>query len=232
MSSCERFAPLAHAVPHPSAPAAPSVFPDLRRPADPEPPEPAVSPSAPVTDAAPESALAISPAELDAATHDAYATGFAAGRSAAEQEISVAASAFARALEEVTRFRAGLIERYQGELLELALGIARKVVQRELAEHPEHWLGMIRQAVRHALDRERLRIRVGSVLHRFLVERLSELRALLDEVKELELVEDRTLTEHGCVLESEYGDLDLGVDTQIGAIRAALTEPGPGSRAP
>ena len=116
------------------------------------------------------------------------------------------------------------MERYQSELLALALGIARKVVQRELAEHPEHWLGMIREAVRHALDRERIRIRVGPVLHKFLVEQLPTLRPMLEDVKELELVEDGTLTESGCILESQFGDLDLGIDSQIGAIRAALSQ--------
>jgi flagellar biosynthesis/type III secretory pathway protein FliH len=47
---------------------------------------------------------------------------------------------------------------------------------------------------------------------------------MLEDVKELELVEDRALAENGCILESQYGDLDLGVDSQIGAIRAALTQ--------
>jgi type III secretion protein L len=62
------------------------------------------------------------------------------------------------------------------------------------------------------------------VLHKFLVERLSTLRPMLDDVKELELVEDATLTESGCIVESQFGDLDLGIDSQIGAIRAALTQ--------
>jgi flagellar biosynthesis/type III secretory pathway protein FliH len=83
---------------------------------------------------------------------------------------------------------------------------------------------MIREAVRHALDREKIRIRVGSVLHKFLLDNLSTLRPMLDEVKELELVEDGTLSENGCILESQFGDLDLGIDSQIGAIRAALTQ--------
>ena len=49
---------------------------------------------------------------------------------------------------------------------------------------------------------------------------------MLDDVKELELVEDQTLAENGCILESQFGDLDLGIDSQIGAIRAALTPGG------
>ena len=179
---------------------------------------PAEAPAA----AASEAPDAPAKTEVQQAAEAAYADGFDAGRTAAIAELVADGEAFTKALGELARFRAGLMDRYQSELLALALGIARKVVQRELAEHPEHWLGMIREAVRHALDREKIRIRVGPLLHRFLVEHLSTLRPMLDEVKELELVEDRALAENGCILESQYGDLDLGVDSQIGAIRAAL----------
>jgi flagellar assembly protein FliH len=175
---------------------------------------------------APASAVAAATVidEAQQAAEAAYADGFAAGRAAAATELVGQGDVFVKALDELKRFRAGLLERYQGELLALALGIARKVVQRELAEHPEHWLGMIREAVRHALDREKISIRVGPVLHRFLLEQLSTLRPMLEDVKELELVEDQALGENGCILESRYGDLDLGIDSQIGAIRAALTQ--------
>jgi flagellar biosynthesis/type III secretory pathway protein FliH len=162
--------------------------------------------------------------EIQQAAEAAYADGVIAGRDAATRELVGDGEAFVKALDELKRFRAGLMERYQGELLALALGIARKVVQRELAEHPEHWLGMIREAVRHALDREKIRIRVGPILHKFLVDQLSTLRPMLEDVKEMELVEDASLAENGCILESQFGDLDLGIDSQIGAIRAALTQ--------
>jgi flagellar assembly protein FliH len=179
-------------------------------------------PSAADAETAPEAPP--EPDEIQQATEAAYADGHAAGVAAATAKLVGDGEAFAKALGELARFRAGLMERYQNELLALALGIARKVVQRELAENPEHWLGMIREAVRHALDREKIRIRVGPLLHRFLVEHLSTLRPMLEDVKELELVEDQTLSENGCILESQYGDLDLGIDSQIGAIRAALTQ--------
>ncbi len=163
--------------------------------------------------------------EGEAARAAAYEEGLLAGRAEAEQEIMMSARALVAATEDVVRFRGALVERYQRELLELALGIARKVVQRELADNPERWLGMIREAVQQALDHERVQIRAGCVLHRFLIERLPDLRDLLDGVQELELVADETLADNGCVLESLSGDLDLSVDSQIGAIRAALTRP-------
>jgi flagellar assembly protein FliH len=182
-----------------------SIFPDLSTPAPPG-------------GGAPPTARE----ELEAARQAAYAAGFAAGKAAAEEETSAGAAALAAAVEEVARFRAGLLDRYQRELLELALGVARKVVQRELAEHPEHWMEMIREAVRRTIDRETIRIRVGTILHHVLVEQLPRLRALLEDVRELDLVEDPTLGEAGCVIESRYGDLDLGIDSQMSAIRSAL----------
>jgi flagellar assembly protein FliH len=169
---------------------------------------------------------AIPQADLEAARQVAYDLGFAAGKAAAEEELHGRATAFAAGVEELARFRSGLLERYQSELLELALGVARKVVQRELAEHPEHWLGMIREGVSRALDRDTIRIRVGNLLHRYLLDNLPQLRALLREVKELDMVEDASLGDMGCVIESHSGDLELGVDNQIDAIRAALTEVG------
>ncbi len=173
-------------------------------------------------DKSPPSASSVETA-LTAAREAGRQEGLAAGRLAAESEFADGAAAFAAAVEEVARFRCVLTERYQRDLLELALGVAHKVVQRELAEHPEHWLGMIREAVLATLDRETIRIRVGPVLHHYLLEHLPRLRVLLEEVKELDLVEDVALGETGCVVESRYGDLDLGIDGQMTAIRAALT---------
>jgi flagellar assembly protein FliH len=199
----EAFAPFVPATPARGKVVGASVFPDLHAP--------------PVGG---DGGTGADPGE--AAREAAYAAGFAEGKAAAERAIAGGASAFASAVEEVGRFRRSLLDRYQRELLELALGVARKVVQRELAEHPEHWLAMIREAAQRALDRETIRIRVGTVLHHYLVEQLPRLRAILEDVKELELVEDLALSETGCIIESRYGDLDLGIDGQMSAIRGAL----------
>ena len=127
-----------------------------------------------------------------------------------------------RSLEEVADFRAKLRDRYERELLEVALGVARKVVQQELADRPEIWLTMIRAAVRRVVDRERIVVRVPAEIARFLQERDHELRASLDEVKELEVIEDPTLPPDGCRIESRFGEVDVGLDTQFEAAERAL----------
>ena len=111
---------------------------------------------------------------------------------------------------------------YERELLELALGVARKVVQQELAERPEIWLGMIRAAVKRAVDRERITLRVPPPLMAFLRGSLAALRASLEDVKDLELVEDPSLPAGGCVIESRLGEVDIGVETRLERCERAL----------
>ena len=49
-----------------------------------------------------------------------------------------------------------------------------------------------------------------------------ERRRSLEDVKELSLTEDPSLGENGCVVESRYGDVDIGVETQFEATARVL----------
>src|SRR5207249_590792 len=176
--SSSSFAPLAEAVP--------KVF----RSFGPPPAEPAAAP-----------ALGAPAEEIERA----FRAGVERGRTEARAEREAIGASFAESLRELAAFRARLKDRYERELLELALGVARKVVQQELAERPEIWLGLIRAAVRRVVDRERIAVRVPPRLLAFLRDALPELRASLDAVKELDLVEDPTLPAGGCIIESRFG---------------------------
>jgi flagellar assembly protein FliH len=171
---------------------------------------------------APAPPTAESPAEPSEDVRRAFQAGYELGREELRSDVESIGESFVKSLQELAAFRARLRGRYERELLELALGVAHKVVQHELAERPEIWLGMIRQAVRRAVDRERIVIRVPAPLLAFLRGALPELRAALEEVKELELVEDPSLPAGGCVIESGFGDVDIGVETQLDATRLAL----------
>src|SRR6266404_176721 len=118
--SSSSFAPLAEAVPR--------VF------------RPFVAP--PPAEAAAEPAPAPGPSAEE--IERAFGDGVERGRAEARAELETIGASFTDSLRELAEFRARLKERYERELLELALGVARKVMQQELAERPEIWLGMIR----------------------------------------------------------------------------------------
>ena len=170
----------------------------------------------------PEPVMIPAAAEPSDELRRAFQAGYDLGREEATGQLATVAESLVKSLEELAAFRGGLRERYERELLELALGVARKIVQQELAERPEIWLGLIRAAVRRVVDRERIAVRVPPRLLAFLRDALPELRASLDAVKELDLVEDPSLPAGGCVIESRFGEVNLGVEAQLEAVERAL----------
>src|SRR5207245_4006023 len=98
--------------------------------------------------------------EPSAELRRAFQAGYDLGREEATGQLATVAESLVKSLEELAAFRGGLRDRYERELLELALGVARKIVQQELAERPEIWLGLIRAAGRRVVDRERIAVRV------------------------------------------------------------------------
>ena len=216
-SACDdAFAPLLGVLPRrASGPTTSAPFPEFDAPL---PPPPAPSATEEAEELARQRAHE---AELQAA----YERGVADGRSAARSELAEIAAGFRRAIDEVARFQSHLAERYEQELLALAVEVAGKILRTELEADPEWWLPLIREAIHRAVDRERIRIRAGAELHAYLTEHLAELRASLDAVRELEILEDPGLAATGCVIETSYGDLDASIDSQLEAVRMALTEP-------
>lgn len=169
-----------------------------------------------------ERAAAEADAAGEAERRHAFESGFAEGRASREGEIASILAAVRDTLEQVARFRGDLRHRYERELLEVALGVARKVVRQEMTEHPEHWLEMIRAAIAHAVDREQVIVRVPPALGTFLREADPPLRTMVADVRVLEIVDDPGLPEGACVLETRFGDVDAGLDTQLDACERAL----------
>jgi flagellar assembly protein FliH len=189
------------------------------RPFMPGPGEPPPAASAAVPTASPEPPPAD---EGSDETRRAFQAGYELGRDELRSQIESIGESFVKSLEALAEFRARLRDRYERELLELALGVARKVVQQELQARPEIWLGMLRNAVRHTVDREHIVVRVPPAVAAFLRTSMPEVRAALEDVKEVEVVEDPGLTQGGCVIESRFGEVDIGVETQLEAAEQAL----------
>src|SRR5262249_47667130 len=145
------------------------------------------------------------------------------GREELSSQVEQVAESFVKSLEELAAFRSALRERYERELLDLVFAVARRILHHELADHPERWVDLIRAGVERLVERDEIVVRVPARLAAYLREQLSSLRSALDGVKGVELVEDPALATHGCVIESRFGEADVGVETQLKNVTEALT---------
>jgi flagellar assembly protein FliH len=154
----------------------------------------------------------------------AFQTGFQEGQAAAQREHEVAVRPLAERLTETlasfAELRTRLRRESEEELVELSIAIAKRVVHRELTLDPETVRGLVKAAFERIGSQELNRVRVhpsNSSLIQALVE-----KACPD--RRVELVSDPALGPGDVVFETERGDLDASVGSQLEEIRRGLAD--------
>jgi flagellar assembly protein FliH len=107
--------------------------------------------------------------------------------------------------------RSEYFARVEGEVVQLALAIAAKILHREAQVDPMLVASLVRIAIDRLREGSSVTIRVG----RGRASRWKEYFAGLSVVARVEVVEDTSLSEHDCLLETELGVANFGLDTQL-----------------
>jgi flagellar assembly protein FliH len=155
----------------------------------------------------------------DAHTAGAH-EGETAGRHRAAAELQPVMDRLARSIEEVGSLRARLRSEAEGDLIQLALAIARRVLRREMAVDPEALHGLILGALQKLQGQEISRVRVHPS-HAALV------TACLQQVAtgcSVEVISDPSREPGAVIFETQRGNLDASVESQLQEIERGLTD--------
>jgi len=186
--------------------------------------EPSRQPGAPAAEAALERRLAEVQAEAAAREAQARRAGFEEGQAAArrslEGPLKEALERSARTLAELAGLRRLLRQEAEQDLVRLAVAIARRILRRELSTDPQAILGLVKAAFERLDTREVLRIRV----HPEDARTLEGCFADLGVPQRIEVVADRRLERGALLVESERGELDASVETQLEEIERGLAD--------
>ncbi len=145
---------------------------------------------------------------------DAYVQGEKAGCDMGMRRVDAIAKRLERHIEEVTLFKGVLKERYEKLAVELALKFAEAIIFRECAEKRDVLAAMIRKAMEMCEEKGELVIRVRAEDARY----IEGIRS--DRIK---VIADDTLKEPGFTIETQVGDIDGRISSQIEELRCALT---------
>lgn len=185
------------------------------------PPETAPSVSAPPAPA-PAPAPEADEAALAALERDAFAKGFAQGERAGVEAAAKRGEAMLRrlteTLEELATLREQMIHATERQMVQLALVIARRVVQREVSLDSDLLVAMSRVALDRLGESARVTVRLSPEDF----EATSATRAAPWTGAHVTVVADPRVGRGGCRLESEFGTIDAGADAQIQEIARAL----------
>jgi flagellar biosynthesis/type III secretory pathway protein FliH len=165
-----------------------------------------------------DSIVAQAKKEAEKLKAQARAEGYESGRQEGVKSLSEAIAKSARRSQE---FEAELVP----QLRALALAIARKILGRELAQHPEGVVDIIKQALG---DKARQRREIFLRLHPEDLARVRQEKAALVEVlsrcKDLALREDPDVSRYGVIIETEAGIIDAQLETQLDVFERVLKD--------
>ncbi|MEZ5290643.1 MAG: FliH/SctL family protein [Vicinamibacterales bacterium] len=179
--------------------------------------EPAVFAPEPVAAAVPE--RVVDPAAVE---RDAFAKGYQQGERAGTEAGAARAEAMlrrlAQTLDELRGLRKDLVRRTEREVVELALAIAKKILQRELALDGDLVWAMARVALDRLADVTTASIR----LHPDDYAAAMAGRGAAMTSHGVQVVADPTVGRGGCIVQSDAGAVDVGLTAQIDELTEAL----------
>ena len=161
-------------------------------------------------------------AHLAALEREAFAKGFSqgelAGAEAAGQRGEMMLHRLMQTLEELTQVRAQMIQQTERQMVQLAIAIARRVIQREVTLDADLLIAMARVAMERLGETAQVKVR----LHPDDYEAAGAARVAQLAGSNVMILADAHLSRGGCRIESDMGILDAGVNAQLQEIARAL----------
>lgn len=149
--------------------------------------------------------------------------GLNKGRMLILKEIGAELKIMKGLIEGAEKLKDELYRKIENDVVEMSLMIARKIIGSMAEENRDIVVNIAREAIKKASDREVLRVRVAPVDYDALNKKRSELLQCIDGIKSLIFEADESIQPGGCLIETNQGDIDARIDSQIKVIKGALT---------
>ena len=108
------------------------------------------------------------------------------------------------------------------QIIDLVMAISRKIITDEVAERQSLVLGLVRDALERVKDQKQINIHVSSDDYEFVMKSRSELQGIVGAEQSLSITADAILHRGGCLIETSFGTVEAGVETQLESIRKVL----------
>ena len=154
------------------------------------------------------------------ARNEGFEQGRHEGLQAARSEVDATLHRMEQIIHALAEPLEAVDEQVEGELLQLAIGIARQLIRRELQADPEQVVGVVRDALAALPSSAR---KVNIQLHPEDAAIVRETLFPSDEAEQpWKLSDDPTLSRGGCIVSSESSRIDASVEKRLNSVLAAL----------
>jgi flagellar assembly protein FliH len=146
--------------------------------------------------------------------------GEATAKTRAAAEVQPVIEKLSHSIAEMAQFRGRMRKQVESDAVKLALAIAKRVLRRELAMDPDALRGLALSAFEKLQAQEITRVRTHP-------SQAQAITAILRQVAghvQIEVLPDGSLTPGGIVFETNHGNLDASVESQLQEIERGLAD--------
>lgn len=170
-------------------------------------------------------------ARVDEVTKLAHKEGFDQGREEGykegQLEVSRLIDRLHVMLDRAMDKRAEILEQTEAQVIELVLLISRKVVKTISENQKNVVLSNISQALRKLKTRSDVIVRVNIADLQLTTEHAKDFIDAAENAKKLSIVEDSTVDRGGCIIETDFGEIDARIQSQLHELEQKILDISP-----
>ena len=128
-------------------------------------------------------------------------------------------------IEQAVKERELLIHGSEPELARLSIEIAQKIIGRELSQDKDTILGIVKEAMKKIkTTREHVLIKVNSENYETVLNNKDIYAKMVEGLKNIEVVQDNKIEPGGVMIETNLGNIDARIETQLETLRIAFKD--------
>lgn len=144
--------------------------------------------------------------------------GFEAGR----EEMANLIKEAKNVLEQSKRERELVIRSIEPEIAKLSIRIAEKIIQTQVEINQDIVINMIRAALDKVKQRDEVVIKVNQEDYDYVREKKDVFACMVEGLKSMEILVDPGVERGGCIIETNLGNVDARISTQIQTVQLAF----------
>jgi flagellar assembly protein FliH len=152
-----------------------------------------------------------------------YEEGYAKGMDEVKRLVERTQTMLERAQDK----RADILKEAEQEIVDLVLLIARKVIKVISENQREVIIENVKYALRNVRSKGNIIIRVNMADLKLATEHTKEFIALVEGAKSVQVVEDSNVDSGGCIIETDFGEIDARISSQLSELENKILEMSP-----
>lgn len=169
-----------------------------------------------------EPTTALTQKQIKTISDEAYAKGFADGQKSQHKDVAAALESLAQVIKSIPSIKKNILEKGEEQMVRLAVAIAEKVIQQEVATRKDIIFSVLKNALKNIAETEGMKIRLNTQDFRYMMEVKKDFLQSFDGIRNVVFEEDPSVKRGGAVVETLFGEVDARLESQIKEIKSAL----------